>query len=717
MTESSEGSGSAPPTQPDLVDGAKPSTREGDSSPFRAAGATAARKVEAVALDDSNTAVVGDELRRLLGEDRDAIGERALAPAGTKTVAFNGVRLKIGRDLDNDLVLDDPNVSRFHAEVLATSDGLELRDLGSRNGTRLNGELVDRARIDTGAHIGVGSLQLLFDGNGFLARDDYGSLRLEADGLTVRVRGKQILDRASLSLGPGELVAVIGESGAGKSTLLKALAGVAQPTTGCVRVNDEPLASRLTDVGYVPQVELDHDGLSIHEALTYAARLRLPDDTSDGQIETRVARVLDELSLAEHADTRIGSLSGGQRRRANVAAELLGRPSLLLLDEPTTGMDPWLESKMMRLFRELADHSRGVALVTHATKSLALCDRVIAIGPGGVLTFDGSPADACSFFRVDDYDGIYTALAETPATQWRQRFEESSDGDGAVLPEPREPAGRKKGAGRGRRRVWRQTQVLTSRYAKLTTRDTRNFALLILLPPLLALFGAGLFRPGILDRPSGNPGDAIQALFLAVVAMIFVGIIASVREIIKERGIFEREAVLGVRTSAYLCSKVIVLFGLMVVQTFLYCVVLFTFLPLHGSLGANAEVYALLVMTGFVSIAVGLLVSSAVTTEAQAMTSTPLAVIPALLFAGTIIPVARMAAPAHALAAVTFERWSLAAIGAAVDMNARMAETPGFTQLSHIGTRFFTTAFTTGLLIQAAFVALLLTVTFALLRR
>ena len=576
---------------------------------------------------------------------------------------------------------------------------------------------VSRSRINAGAQIGVGSLHLVFDGAGFRGHDEYGALYLHGEELTVRVRGKQILDRAAFSLGPGELVAIIGESGAGKSTLLKALAGVTDTTHGQVTVNGEPLSTRRTDIGYVPQQELDHDGLSIREALTYAARLRLPDDASDKQIHARVDGVLEELHLTAHAHTRVASLSGGQRRRANVAAELLGRPSLLLLDEPTTGMDPWLESKMMRLFRELADHSRGVALVTHATKSLAPCDRVVAIGPGGVLAFDGSPADACAFFGVQDYDGIYTAMEDTPATRWRERFETSTETDSNTPSEPHTPVVGTMQARRGQRRVWRQTRILTGRNAKLMSRDRRNLMLLLTLPPVFALAGVGLFKSGIFDRPGGNPADAIQALFLAVVATIFMGTIAAAREIIKERGVLERETSLGVRPSAYLYSKLIVLFSLMVLQTLLYCAVLFAFLPLHDPATTYLEVYTLLVATGFVAIAVGLLISAAVSSDAQAMTCTPLAVIPALIFTGTIVPVASMAAPAHALAFVTFERWSLAAVGAAVNMNARMAETPGFTQITHFGTHFFTTTYAAGLLIQGAFLTVFLAGTLTLLRR
>jgi ABC-type multidrug transport system ATPase subunit len=702
----------------DSADGAPTVSLTHERSAFRSSAEADAPASVPGEADDRGAVAVGCERTQLFVQgDRLAGSPRSPVLDGGR-IPFDGVRLRIGRDQGNDLVLDDPNVSAFHAEVVAAGDGLEIRDLGSRNGTRLNGELVNREMILAGANIGVGSLRLVFDGTGFLGRDDYGEVRLDAEKITVRVPGKRILDRASFSLGPGELVAIIGESGAGKTTLLKALAGVTQPDSGRVLANGEPIASRLTDVGYVPQQEIDHSALSIREGLTYAARLRLPDDASEEEISRRVRDVLEELALDEHSETRIGSISGGQRRRANVATELLGRPSLLLLDEPTTGMDPWLESKMMKVFRGLAKHSRGVALVTHATKSLALCDRVVVIAPGGLLVFDGSPADACSFFKVDDFDSIYPALAETSPTQWRERFEESSsDARLAPIPEPGEPVARNRRRRAGRRRVSRQARILTSRYAKLLSRDRRNLLLLLLLPLVFAVSGVGLFRAGAFDRPGGDPGDTIQALYLAVVVMNFLGTIAAVLEIIKERGVFQRETALGVRPAAYLVSKLLVLFSLIVLQATLYSVVLFTFRPLQVSMSIYLEVYALLIATGFVSTAVGLLISAAVRTERQAITALPLAIVPTLLFTGTIVPVARMAAPAHALAAVTFGRWSLAAIGAAVHMNARMAETPGFAEITHLGTHFFTTGFPAGMLIQGTFLVAILAATTALLRR
>jgi ABC transport system ATP-binding/permease protein len=666
-------------------------------------------------LQSGDTIEIGDERLRFLGGESTRLASRQLPIVGIQTVAFEGPRLTIGRDPDNDVVLDDPNVSRFHAEVITKADGLELRDLGSRNGTRLDGELVASATVAPGASIGVGPFRLVFDGSEFLARDDRGSLRLDAAGITVRVRDKQILDETTLSLRPGELVAIIGESGAGKSTLLKALAGVTAPTSGRVTVNGEPLANRLTDIGYVPQDEIVHGGLTVVEALRYAARLRLPQDASQAGNEAAVQRVLDELALGEHANTRIGSLSGGQRKRASVAVELLGRPSLLLLDEPTTGMDPGLESKMMALFRELADRSRGVALVTHATKNLALCDRVVTMGRGGVLTFNGSPSDACSFFGVDDFDGIYSALDETPASEWRQRFTGSSDGD---QPAPDDaPKARASPKRRRRGRMLSQTRVLTSRYVKLMRRDRRNLLLLLGQAPVLGLAGVGLFKAGIFDRRRGSPADAIQLLFLASLVMIWLGSIDAAREIIKERAVLAREAALGTRISAYVCSKLIVLFGLVVLQSLLYAGLLFAFRPLNASTTVYLEVFALLIVTGFVAVGMGLLISAAVSSEDQAMSFLPLAVIPQLLFAGTIVPVARMAEPAHSFASLVFARWSLAAIGDSVNMNARMAANPEFARINRFGTHFFNVGFASGLLVQAAFLALFLAGASVLLRR
>jgi ABC-type multidrug transport system ATPase subunit/pSer/pThr/pTyr-binding forkhead associated (FHA) protein len=655
----------------------------------------------------------GEVVRFVMGEET-RIASRALPIVGTQLVRFDEHRLTIGRDPSNDVVLDDPNVSRFHAEVRAEDGRIEIVDLGSRNGTRLDGESIERSSLETGTEIGVGPFALIFDGTSFVARDERGALRLDCDRVCVEVKEKQILAPTTIAVEPGEFVAIIGESGSGKSTLVKTLAGVATPSSGRVTVSGEPVLSRLTDIGYVPQDDIVHSLLTVSEALRYAARLRLPQDTSDQEIESVVARVLDELALTEHADTRIGSLSGGQRKRTSVAAELLSRPSLLFLDEPTTGLDPGLETKMMELLRELASGGRTVVVVTHATKNLRLCDKVAVMGRGGELTFWGAPQGALEFFEATDFDEIYSALEEHPSVEWRRRFRSQVP---ARMPgEMEETRGRdyQRQGGRG---VLRQAGVLTERYLRLTLRDHRNLALLVGQAPLLALLNVIVFQSSVFDRPGGSAGDAVQLLFLLVIGMTWLGTIDAAPEIVKERSVFQRESAIGTRLSAYLISKVSVLFALVAVQTLLFTAVVVLLRPLDAPTSAYMEVFVLLLLTGFVAVGMGLLISAAVGTQDQAMSFSPLALIPQLLFAGAIVPIARMNEPIQSLSSLMFAQWSFAGVGSSLDMNVRIAQDPQFSRAGRFDDSFFDVAFGTGLLVLLAFLAVFLVATTLVLRR
>lgn len=652
-------------------------------------------------LDSGDTISIAGQSLRFMSGSETRIASRQLSVVETRRVRLKEGRLSMGRDPANDVVLTNPNVSRFHAEVIATDgDAAELIDLGSRNGTRLDGEMVERAALAPGSQIGIGPYRLVFDGETVLARDDSGALRLEAEKIAVSVKDKRILAPASLSVEPGELVAIIGESGSGKSTLIKALAGVTAPSEGAITISGEPIASHLSDIGYVPQDEIVHAHLTIAEALSYTARLRLPQDTSAEEIDATVAHVIGELSLTDHAQTRIGSLSGGQRKRAGVAAELLSRPSLLFLDEPTTGLDPGLETKMMSLLRALADNSRAVTVITHATKNLSLCDKVAVMGRGGQLAFCGSPDDALSFFGVAESDGIYSALDDRPAMEWRQRFE----GAAKNAMRARLPAAPRRPRRRERPRALPQARVLTRRYLQLMTRDRRNLALLIGQVPILALANVGLFQAGLFGRP-GSPGDAIQLLFLLAITTIWLGSIDAAREIVKERSVFEREAAVGTRLGAYLASKAVVLFGLVAVQTVLFTAIVLLFRPLHEPAGAYAEVMALLVLTGFAAVGMGLLISAMVATQDQAMSINPLVLIPQLLFAGAIVPVDRMGEPAQTISAAIFAQWSFAAVGTSVDMQERIASDPTGSGAVRFGRDFFDVPFATGSLLLLAFLA------------
>ncbi|MDQ3823561.1 MAG: ATP-binding cassette domain-containing protein, partial [Actinomycetota bacterium] len=337
-------------------------------------------------------------------------GGRPLAPitpvdAGrlraTKTV------LTIGRSAECDLVLDHPTVSRVHALVRMTRGRAFLEDHDSATGVRVNGLQIRRRPLDPGDQIAIGPFRVVFDGDELIERAAPRGLPVSALDVAVAVDGTTILQPTSLHLRPGELVAIIGESGAGKTTLLKTLAGVTAPTHGRVVVGGENVAARLTEIGYVPQFDVVHGALTVREALEYAARIRLPPDTRRDERAALVEDVLARLGLTDRADVRIDRLSGGQRKRASVGTELLHNPGALFLDEPTTGLDPALERRLMDVFKGLAATGQTVALVTHATGSIGACDRVVVMARGGVLCFDGTPASLLTTFGVETFDEVY----------------------------------------------------------------------------------------------------------------------------------------------------------------------------------------------------------------------------------------------------------------------------------------------------------------------
>src|SRR3954469_1906507 len=190
---------------------------------------------------------------------------------------------------------------------------------------------------------------------------------LEVRDVTLVVDDETVLlEEVSFAARPGTLTAVIGPSGAGKSTLARVVAGAARPTSGTVSFEGRGMHAVRSGIGMVPQNDVVHGRLSVAEALQFAAELRMPADTTAGERGRVIATVLEELELTPHAGTRIDKLSGGQRKRVSAAVELLTSPSLLVLDEPTTGLDPALDRSVMEMLRRLADAGRVIVAVTHS---------------------------------------------------------------------------------------------------------------------------------------------------------------------------------------------------------------------------------------------------------------------------------------------------------------------------------------------------------------
>ena len=206
-------------------------------------------------------------------------------------------------------------------------------------------------------------------------------VRIDVEALSrrVRVRGRRdeltLLDAVSFTVSAGELVAIVGPSGAGKTTLLEAMAGVAPATSGSVRFDGVDLHANLgafrSVLGYVPQDDIIHAELPLARMLRYAARLRLPSSAIASDVDEAVRDAMDAVGLTDHADVRVGSLSGGQRKRASIAVELLTDPHVFFLDEPTSGLDPITSAELIARLRELADGSATVVFTTHSVEDLA----------------------------------------------------------------------------------------------------------------------------------------------------------------------------------------------------------------------------------------------------------------------------------------------------------------------------------------------------------
>lgn len=604
---------------------------------------------------------------------------------------------RIGSAPGCDVVIDHPAIAPIHVELRNTLQGPRVYDVSHGGaGLVVNGHFTQSALLRQGDRVSLGPSQFALEGQRLIPwKPRHTGPELRAEGVGVVAGGHPILQPVWLGVEPGELVAVLGESGAGKSTLLKALAGVTVPATGAVLVDGDHLETRRSEFAYVPQDEIVHPLLTVREALDYAAALRLPQGAGLAARGAAVARVLDEVGLTGHADQRISDLSGGQRRRVGVAVELVSAPRLLFLDEPTTGLDPGLERRMMQLFRSLAEGGRSVLLVTHATQSLYLCDRIVVMARGGIVAFCGTPDRALSFFGVRTFDELYDALASEAPQEWHRRFRYTPEAVSWGESTPRVAAGL--GAPR-RAGMLGQATTLTRRYARLFARDRRTVSTLALQVPVLAIATALLFAPDVFWlAPSGRPvepesmhaGESVQMLFLVVTIALWFGSISAAREIVKERAVIARELAVGVRVSAYVLSKLAVLLVVAGVQTLALIAIAFALRPLHAPAGDTLVATTLLVLTAFAGVGIGLAASSFARSEDQAVSFIPLLLVPQLLYGGALVPLPEIAQPLRAMSAVIVAQWALAGGGTAIDMQARIERDPVFSKASDYGTEFF----------------------------
>lgn len=469
--------------------------------------------------------------------------------------------------------------------------------------------------------------------------------------LEVVAGGRRLLGPAELTIAPGELVAVIGPSGSGKTTLLRALAGVTALAGGSVALGGEPIARRAREVGFLPEGGTVHSLLTVREALRYTVALRRPELASLDS--SHIGGVIRELNLADRADARLADLSRGERKRAEVAVELIVDPAMLLLDEPSTGLDPGLDRRLMQTLRGIADRGRGVCLVTHATGSLELCDRLIVLSPGGAIAFDGAPADAPGRFGVGDIDGIYDRLDPPSAAEEESVGEETRlERAPLALDQP----------------FFRQTRVLASRDRTLLFRDSRTLRVTLGQAPVIGLLIGIVLPANVLSDPALAGFNGVLLAFLLLLGAIFMGVVTTARSIVGEFSVLERETAAGVRTDAYVAAKVLVAFPLIVLQALAMFAFTVAIQPLDAEPAVYAQACGLIVLTGIAAGGMGLALSARVRTPSQATAAVPLMLVPQILFAGAVVPVAVMPPGVNLIPNLMISRWGLGSVGEALGL-------------------------------------------------
>lgn len=586
---------------------------------------------------------------------------------------ISNTSIVIGRSSNSDIQIEGPTISRIHC-IIRNSGQVKIIEDKSTNGTYVNDQRISRPTpLREGDQIKVGTHIFLWTSRGLKKETSGRDYRIDIRNLWLPGR----ISGSSLSIEPGQLVAFVGGSGAGKSSLLTTIVGQNMDYKGDILINGSQLrhcySSIKQEIGFVPQDDIVHKDLTVEEVLRYSARLKLPDVE---QQREGVERVLEALELQHRRSARVKDLSGGQRKRVSIGVELIADPRILFLDEPTSGLDPGLDKRMMQLLRRLADNGKTVALVTHATNNVMLCDQVVFLGRGGYLCYAGPPDKCGSYFGLDgDFADIYQYL-EKSDDEIKQISSEFNRTHLEYLPQLVSSNNHQRqfcglDLALRARDLPSQLKTLLSRDIRLQTRDATSLVLNAITAPLAAVMIAIAANNRTIFQNYSNLGDtqypdALRILFVVVCSAIWVGLSTSLQTVVKERSIFIRERAFNLLPEAYLLSKFLIMLFQAFVQSLLVALsVIFLFASPHDIdqwfIGLVSIFFATLVAIG----SQALFVSSIVSNGQQASSAAPLLLIPQLVFGGVLFNLGDSAKDVYAL--IT-SRWSMRALGSITEI-------------------------------------------------
>ena len=592
-----------------------------------------------------------EAVNKALNETKDAVSKAFNDTEEAELIAVVD-KMTIGRSADEaNWVVTDPQVAKSHCTIFLQNDALWLTDLGSLIGTILNGEKIQAStplKLHDDDVFRVGPDKFIVEGNGLRAISRGKLAHLVCRGLCRDVSlangGKlRILNNVDLDIEPGSFVVLLGPSGSGKSTLLNALSGRALATHGEVLLNQEDLYlnfERLkTRLATVAQKDLLHTRLTLASSLRYIADLRLPSDMTPLERMQRVNRVVREVEMLDHANSEIANYSGGQLKRASLASELLANPSLLFVDEATSGLDEHSDKEIMAMMRHLAEAGKTVVCITHNLGNVPkYVHKLVVMAEGGYVAFVGSPAETLEYFSIASLSHLYRRLKERPGDIWAKQFSdlrrykrrrESNEIKETRRRQQRSLLNRFKTA-------CRHCHVSLLRTTELQLKDRKSLLVAIAQPIFVFMliwivFGSISDEPGPANQKQIASG--LSVIFLLGISTFWFGCSNSAKEIVKERELFEREKNAGLSPIGYLLSKALFLFFMTIVQSWFLLIAVAFVTDLDGSL----FLYGLSVtVTTLCGVSLGLAISVLSANTDIASTAVPLAIIPQVILAGMI---------------------------------------------------------------------------------